>query len=141
MFALPLNETPLMFLAVCNTVALAAFPEVEDEVVALPDKVAVIVPALKLPEASLDTIAFAVLALVALDVTVKELVPAWFAVNVAEPDNPLPLVDKDSVPLLGLGTAAQEELVPSVVKYSPELPVIEGSTLASSNDVIQAGSA
>ena len=38
---------------------------------AAPFKVAVIVPALKLPEASLATIALAVFALVALDVTVN----------------------------------------------------------------------
>jgi hypothetical protein len=51
----------------------------------------------------------AVLALVALEVTVNELAPAWLAVNEAEPLNPVPDVANVSVPSLGLGTAAQEE--------------------------------
>ena len=49
---------------VCDVVA--ELPVVELEVVALPDKEAVIVPALKLPEASLATSVEAVFALVAL---------------------------------------------------------------------------
>jgi len=51
----PSNETPPIVLAVCNAVA----------VVALPERVAVIVPAVKLPDASRATIADAVFALVA----------------------------------------------------------------------------
>jgi hypothetical protein len=51
----PLNETPPIVLAVCNAVA----------VVALPLRAAVTVPALKLPDASLATIALAVLVFVA----------------------------------------------------------------------------
>ena len=43
----------------------------EVAVEALPDNVAVIVPALKLPDASLETMVEAVLAFVAFDVTVK----------------------------------------------------------------------
>ena len=53
---------------------------------------AVIVPALKLPEPSLATIVEAVLALVALDVTVN--VCAEPPLNVAEPDRPVPDVAK-----------------------------------------------
>ena len=52
--------------------ALVAFVAVE----ALPFSVAVIVPALKLPEASRATIVLAVFALVAFDVTVKVALPA-----------------------------------------------------------------
>ena len=63
--AVPLNETPPMVLAVCRAVAVAALPEVELDVVALPFKVAVIVPALKLPEPSRSTIWLIVFALVA----------------------------------------------------------------------------
>ena len=56
--------------------------------VAFPLKVAVIVPALKLPEPSLATIVDAVFALVALEVTVN--VCAELPLNVAEPDKPVP---------------------------------------------------
>ena len=55
MFAEPSNDTPPMFLAVARAVAVAA----------LPVNAAVIVPALKLPEPSLATIALDVLAFVA----------------------------------------------------------------------------
>ena len=71
MLAVPLNETPPMFRAVCRAVAVAALPEVEPDVVAevavdaLPFREAVIVPAEKLPEPSRSTIWLAVLALVA----------------------------------------------------------------------------
>ena len=71
MLAVPLNETPPMFLAVCRAVAVAALPEVEPDVVAdvavdaLPFRVAVIVPALKFPEPSRSTIWLIVFALVA----------------------------------------------------------------------------
>ena len=56
--------------------------------VAEPLKVAVIVPAEKLPEASRATMVDAVLAEVALDVTVN--VWAEEPLNVAEPDRPVP---------------------------------------------------
>ena len=55
MSALPLNDTPLVFLDVCKVLA----------VVALPLNAAVMVPAEKFPLASLTTMALAVLALVA----------------------------------------------------------------------------
>ena len=48
---------------------------------AVPLREAVIVPALKLPEASLATMALAVFALVALLVTVKVALVAWLAVK------------------------------------------------------------
>ena len=63
---------------------------------ALPDNVAVIVPAEKLPEASRATMVEPVLALVALDDTVK--VWAEDPLNVADPDSPVP--DVASVRLL-----------------------------------------
>ena len=49
---------------------------------AFPLNVAVIVPALKLPEASRATIVEAVLALVAFEVTVNVAAADWLAVNV-----------------------------------------------------------
>ena len=55
--AVPLKLTPLMVLAVCKLEAVAALP------VTLPTKLAVIVPAEKLPLASLATILFAVFVL------------------------------------------------------------------------------
>ena len=55
MLAVPSNDTPPISLAVSNAVAVSA----------LPTRLAVIVPALKSPDASRATIAFAVLALVA----------------------------------------------------------------------------
>ena len=67
----PLNETPLIVRAVCSVVAVAALPVVDEEVVALPLRAAVIVPAEKLPEASRNTIVEPVFALVAFEVTVK----------------------------------------------------------------------
>jgi len=60
--------------------------------------VAVIVPAVKLPEASLATIVDAVLAFVALDVTVNEDDPDWFAVKDAEPERPVPETANVRVP-------------------------------------------
>ena len=59
-------------------------------VVAVPDNVAVIVPAVKLPEASRATIADPVFAAVALEVTVN--VAAAELLNVVDPDNPVPEV-------------------------------------------------
>jgi hypothetical protein len=69
MFAEPLKLTPLMLRAVCRVVA----------VVALPLKAAVTVPALKLPEASRATIAFAVLAEVAVVAALGMVVEAVIA--------------------------------------------------------------
>ena len=62
---------PATFVAVVADVAEVAEVAVE----ALPDNVAVIVPALKLPDASLETMVEAVFAFVALEVTVKVAAP------------------------------------------------------------------
>jgi hypothetical protein len=75
---------------------------------AVPLNVAVIVPALKLPEASRATMVDAVLAFVALDVTVNEDAPAWLAVNDAEPDSPVPETAIVNVPLFATGATTQE---------------------------------
>jgi hypothetical protein len=76
---------------------------------ALPDNAAVIVPALKLPEASRATIVEAVFRLVALDATVNVEAPAWLAVNEAEPDRPVPDTAIVSAPLLAAATGATHE--------------------------------
>lgn len=92
---------------------------------ALPLKVAVIVPALKLPDASRATIAEAVLALVAFDVTVKVELPDWLAVNVAEPDRPVPDTPIVKVPLLTVGMSEVRANVPVVVgKVSVGVPAV-----------------
>lgn len=65
MLADPLKLVPFIVRAVCRVVAVAALPVVEEDVVALPLKDAVIVPAEKLPEASRATTFEAVLADVA----------------------------------------------------------------------------
>ena len=77
-------------------------------VAALPFSVAVIVPALKLPDPSRATMVLPVFALVAFDVTVKVALPAWLAVNVAEPDNPVPDTFIVSVPLLAAVGVCQD---------------------------------
>jgi hypothetical protein len=69
---------------------------------ALPDNAAVIVPAEKLPEASRATMVEPVFALVAFDATVNVAAPAWLAVNVCEPDKPVPDTFIVNVPLLTL---------------------------------------
>ena len=100
----------LAVVAVVAVVALVAdVADVADVAVeALPFSVAVIVPAEKLPEASRATMAEAVFADVALDVTVKVEVVAWLAVNVAEPDKPVPDTAKVNVPLFATGAVTQE---------------------------------
>ena len=90
MFAVPSNDTPAIVLAFAKAVAVAALPvhdpdEPEVLPVTLPGSDAVIVPAEKSPELSLNTIVLPVLALVALDVTVN--VPPS---DDDEPDSPLP---------------------------------------------------
>jgi hypothetical protein len=76
MLAVPLKDTPPIVRAFWSAVAVAALPVVELEVVAFPLRAAVIVPALKFPEASRATMVLLVFALVALDVTVKVEPPA-----------------------------------------------------------------
>ena len=85
---------------VASVAVVASVALVAEE--AAPLKVAVIVPALKLPEASRATMVLAVFKLVALDVTVKVALVAWLAVNVCDPDKPVPDTASDSVPLLTL---------------------------------------
>ena len=73
-----------------------------------------IVPALKLPDASRATTVEAVFKLVALDVTVNVELPDWLAVNVAEPDKPVPDTAIVSVPLLTVGKSEVNAIVPVV---------------------------
>jgi hypothetical protein len=82
---------------------------------AFPDNVAVIVPALKLPDASLYTIVDGVLAFVAFDVNVTVVLPDWFEVNEPEPEIPLPDEDNVSVPLLTTGRSEVNAMVPVAV--------------------------
>ena len=70
-------------------------------VVAVPVRFAVIVVALKLPDASRATIVDGVFASVAFEVTVNVEDPDWFAVNVAEPVSPIPETSRESCPLFG----------------------------------------
>ena len=97
---------------VATFVAFVAVVAVE----ALPDRVAVIVPAEKLPDPSRATIVDTVLALVAFEVTVNDEFPDWLAVNEAEPDKPVPETARVNVPLPGEGTAAHDTAVPLVVR-------------------------
>ena len=95
-------------------------------VVAFPDKAAVIVPAMKLPEPSRATMAEAVLAEVALDVTVNVAAPAWFAVNVCDPDSPVPDTFRVNAPLPIAGGVIQDgAVVPLDCKYCPDVPAAE----------------
>ena len=86
MLPVPSKDTPPIVRAEARAVAVAALPVQDpDEPDAFPVKFAVIVPAEKSPEPSLNTIVLAVLALVALDVTVN--VPPSL---LTEPEIPLP---------------------------------------------------
>ena len=106
-----------------SAIALAVDSEVA--VPAFPFKDAVIVPALKFPDASLATIVEFVLLLVAFEVTVKVLIPDWFAVNVAEPLKPVPDVASVSVPSF----AGSTEVVDTAVINPFPLTVIVGILL------------
>lgn len=95
-------------------------------VVAFPDKAAVIVPAMKLPEPSRATMAEAVLAEVALDVTVNVAAPVWFAVKVCDPDKPTPDTFIVNVPLPIVGGVIQDgAVVPLDCRYCPDVPAAE----------------
>ena len=117
------------------TQALAAYDGAEPDAVdnavaveALPDKAAVIVPALKLPEASLATIVLPVLALVALDVTVKVAAEDWLAVNVCDPDKPVPDTFIVRVPLFTLDAVVAVEALPfNVAVIVPALKLPDAS--------------
>lgn len=86
----------------------------EVAVEALPLKVAVIVPAVKFPDASRATIVEAVFALVALEVTVNVAAEAWLAVKVCEPDSPVPDTFIVNVALLTVGISEVNAIVPVV---------------------------
>lgn len=89
---------------------------------------AVIVPALKLPDASRATIVEAVFALVAFDVTVNVELPDWLAVKDAEPDRPVPEVASVRVPLLTVGMSEVKANVPVAVgRVSVGVPAAEAA--------------
>lgn len=101
-------------------------------VAALPDKLAVIVPAEKLPEASRATIVLAVFAEVALLVTVNVLLPDWLAVKLADPVSPVPDTPRDNAPLLIAGKVVHvwsprryvdADAVPDANRAVPTVPV------------------
>ena len=98
-----------------NAVAVAALPDVELEVVALPLKAAVIVPAEKLPEASRKTIVEPVLAVAAVMVALFAwlvIVPAVVAdvAVVALPDNAAVIVPAEKLPEASRATIAEAVL-------------------------------
>ena len=102
-------------------------------VLALPLNVAVIVPALKLPEPSRATMAPAVFAFVALEVTVNVELPDWLAVKEAEPDSPVPETPKDSVPLLTFAAVVAVLAFPfklAVMVPAVKLPEASRATIA-----------
>jgi hypothetical protein len=115
-------------------VALFAWLVIEPAVVAdvavdaLPDSVAVIVPAEKLPEESRATIVEPVFALVALDDTVNVEPPAWLAVKEAEPDKPVPDTFIVNVPLFTPAaveaTTHEGAAAPLDCKMYPEVPAV-----------------
>jgi hypothetical protein len=118
--ALPLKFTPLIALAVASTVAVAALPVVEPELpLTFPVKAAVIVPALKLPEASLRTILLAVFALVAVIVAEFACEVIVAALPVVEPELPLTLPVKLAVivPALKLPEASRETIAFAVFAF------------------------
>jgi hypothetical protein len=133
MFAEPLKLTPPIVRAVCKVVAVAALPEVLLDVVALPLNAAVIVPALKLPEASRATSVETVFKLVALDATVNVELPDWLAVKVAEPDRPVPETARVSVPLLTFAAVVAVLALPfnaAVMVPAEKLPEASRATIA-----------
>ena len=108
----------------------------EVAVEAFPLNVAVIVPALKLPEASLATIVEAVFAFVAFDVTVKVTLLAWLAVNVCDPESPVPATASVKVPLFGVLTATHEGAeAPFDCNTYPAVPTDRKSTRLNSSHV------
>jgi hypothetical protein len=106
---------------------------VPDTLVAFPLNVAVIVPALKLPEPSRATIVETVFKLVAFDVTVNVELPDWLAVKEAEPDRPVPETPKDSVPLLTFAAVVAVLALPfnaAVMVPAEKLPEPSRATMA-----------
>ena len=90
---------------------------------AVPVKAAVIVPAVKLPEASRATMVDAVFAFVAFEVTVNVAALAWLAVKVCDPDKPVPATAKVSVPLLTVVMSEVSAKVPVVAGNVKTVPV------------------
>ena len=124
----PYDPQLVAVVAVVAVDALVALVAVE----ALPFNVAVIVPALKLPEASRATMVLPVFAFVAFDVTVKVALPAWLAVNVCEPDKPVPDTFIVSVPLLTLDAVVAVEALPfnaAVIVPAVKLPEASRATI------------
>ena len=104
---------------------------------AVPVNAAVIVPALKLPEASRATMVLAVLAFVAFDVTVNVAAVDWLAVNVCEPDRPVPDTFIVSVPLLTLAAVVAVVALPlKVAVIVPALKLPEASRATSVETVL-----
>ena len=123
--AVPLNDALVQLM---SPVAEIVLPVVncaaEEAVEALPDRVAVMVPALKFPDASRATIVLAVFTSVALDVTVK--VWADEPLNVAEPDKPVP--DVASVRLFETRVAVPLKV--AVIVPALKLPEASRATMA-----------
>lgn len=86
-----------------------------------PEPVNVPIPAEKLPDASLETIADAVFALVAFDVTVNVALLDEFALKDADPDKPVPETASVSVPSLISVVAAN---IPLTGKVTDVVPVL-----------------
>lgn len=72
----------------------------------------------------------AVLALVALDVTVKVAAEDWLAVKVCDPDKPTPdtFIVRVPLPIVGGVTQVGAE-VPLDCKYCPEVPAAENAVV------------
>jgi hypothetical protein len=105
----------------------------EVAVEALPVKAAVIVPAVKFPEASRATMVEAVFALVALDVTVNVAAVDWLAVKVCDPDKPVPDTAIVNVPLLTLAAVVAVVAFPlnaAVIVPAVKLPEASRATMA-----------
>ena len=99
---------------------------------AVPLSKAVIVPALKSPFESRATIALAVFALVALDVTVNVELPDWLAVKVCEPDRPVPDTFIVRVPLFTFDAVVAVEALPfkaAVIVPAVKLPEASRATI------------
>ena len=93
---------------------------------------AVIVPAEKLPEPSRATIVDAVLALVALDVTVNVAALDWLAVKVCDPDKPVPDTFNVNVPLFTLAAVVAVDALPfkaAVIVPAVKLPDASRATM------------
>ncbi len=120
--AVPLNDALVQLISPVAAIVLPVANCVADE--AVPVKDAVIVPALKFPEASRATIVEAVFALVALDDTVN--VWAEEPLNVAEPESPVPDVARVRL----LDTCVAVPLNVAVMVPALKLPEASRATMA-----------